>query len=30
MYEVLVQAVFWFFIYSCIGWCVEVVFAAVK
>ncbi len=30
MYEFLVRAVFWFFVYGCIGWCVEVVFAAVK
>ena len=30
MYEFLVQAEFWFFVYGCIGWCVEVVFAAVK
>ena len=30
MYEFLVRAVFWFFVYGCIGWCVEVGFAAVK
>ena len=28
--EFAVKTVYWFFLYSCIGWCVEVVYAAVK
>ena len=28
--EFVVKTVYWFFLYGCIGWCVEVVYAAVK
>ena len=30
MVEFAIRNLFWFFVYACIGWCVEVVYAAVK